>query len=226
MTPKPTRRRFLATTGSLAVASTVPTASAQSSSSAPPQGILSNGMGEGGDRSAFFRGLIASYRGSFGTPDTAETLADRMRNEFVANSDAWIDYGNWLIDEHDVTVLGSATIAVDVTITRMRWPTRDATVETTINATYDEDANAFTGLDWRLEPAEDPHYQVEIKNRAAEHAADELQSFRRQFIDPENGHELPDSEYVSTIAGKYSTDIGLGEDSRNVLELLLGGEIE
>lgn len=194
------------------------TASAQSGSQ---QGILADGVGEGGDFRAFFSGLINRYQGGYGAPKSVEDLADDARNEFEANSDLWISYGNWLLEEYDVSSLGTATVGVEFAITRGRWPFRGPeSVQTTIDATYDDEAEEFTALEWRLEEPDNPEHEFLVKNNAAENAADELKDFRRQYIDPDGGHTLPDREYISKLAGKYSGTVLVDEQS--VLELLLG----
>ncbi|PCR88691.1 hypothetical protein [Natrinema ejinorense] len=219
-----TRRRFLRASGAtLAAAGSAGLATTTASAQTNSQGILADGVGEGGDFMAFIRGRIDGY-GLAGAPETAATLADRLRNEFNANSEHWINYGNWLIDEGGVTALGDTVVGVDVAIDWTRWPTRSESVATTIDAGYDTDTDEFTSLEWRLEEATDPDYQATIKNEAAENGADELAEFRREFIDTDgNGnHEIPSSEYVSHHVGKYSSAIELGKEGRSVLELLLG----
>lgn len=168
-------------------------------------------------------GFSKRYRGGYGAPPNAETLAERMSNEFVANEDAWVQYGNWLLDETGASGIGDAQVAVDVSITRTRWPTRSETVETVIDTEYDDDLDEFQSVDWRIESAEEPDYHVEIRNGAAENAADELQQFRREHIDEEEGeHDLPSDQYVSEVAGRYLVNIGFGDETRSVLELFLG----
>lgn len=187
------------------------------------QGILADGVGESGDMWAFIRGKISGY-GLAGAPETAETLADRMRNEFNANSADWIAYGNWLVAEHGVSPMGDTIVGVDVSITRTRWATRDESVATTIDAGYDSEADEFTHLEWRLGAPDEPDYEATLKNTAAENGADELAEFRREFIATEDGedHKIPSTEYVSRHVGKYSSAIEFGEDSQSVLDLLLG----
>lgn len=196
-------------------------ASAQTGDGA--RGIFGDDVGDGGDLWAFVRGRMSSY-GRVGSPDPAITLADRLRNEFNANADAWIDYGNWVIDEADVEPIGDTVVQVDVVLTRLRWPTADERVATTIDVDYDDATAQFTGLEWRAEAADDPDYQATVKNDAAENGADELQEFRRKFIATDDGedHALPSSEYVSAHAGRYASLIELGEEGRSVLELFLG----
>ncbi len=193
------------------------TASAQTQTEG---GILADGVGEG-DVWAFLQGRLSMPTR---VTNDAATLADRLRNEFNANADAWIAYGNWLIDEHGVEPLGSTTVAVDVAVTD--WFDEPDIVATTIDAAYDTEADEFTGLEWRLGSPESPDYEATIKDEAAANGADELAEFRRKFIDAEDGdHEIPPSEYVSEHLGRYSGVIELGPDGHTALELLLG-EVE
>lgn len=225
-THRQTRRRFVqaagvtfTTTGATALATT---ASADESGDLE-QGILADGIVHDTefDIVAFFGGYFRKYQ-SIGPPEDAYTLADRARNEFNANADLWVSYGNWLFDEVGVQGVGDATVAVDVEISRGRWPTRDESVETTIDVGYD-DTEAFESLEWRDEPAEDPDFEITLENHAAENAADELQEFRRKWIgDGENDHQIPDDDYLNELAGAYTPHLGFGADSKNVLELLLG----
>ena len=240
-------RRRVIVTGATAVAASVPlvgsTVSADDGSGGEPidqQGILADGVGDADDIIALFRGYSSRLSSGLTSPAPASTLADRMRNEFNANADHWLGYGNWLLDEQGVSPLGSATVGVDVAITRSRWPLRSSErVRTAIDVEFDADHRAYTGLEWRRfetgedgdgdsgeDDAPDPEdfdYFVEIRNLAAERGADELQSFRHRFID-ENGsdHALPDSTYVSTIAGRHAMDLFFGSESKHVLQLLLG----
>jgi len=198
------------------------TASAQTDSSAS-RGIFGEDVGDGGDLWAFLRGRMEGY-GTVSPPEDAATLADRMRNEFNANSADWIDYGNWVIEEAGVEPIGDTVVQVDVALTRLRWPTVDETVATAIDVNYDDTLGEFTGLEWRLGAPEDPDYQATVKNDAAENGAAELAEFRRKFIATEDGerHELPSSEYVSAHAGRYASLIEIGDEGRSVLELFLG----
>lgn len=199
------------------------TASAESGSS-PPQGLLADGIGiEGGDRQAFLFGWLGSLTTRATSP--AVTVADRMRNEFNANADHWLAYGNWLIEEFDdVQPLGTVTLGVDVVMTT--WIGDDDRVETILEATYDDEEEAYTDLEWRvLDDEDDPDYSVRIEDKNAQNAADELQWYRREFIDTEDheDHDLPDEEQASKLAGRYASLISpTDEDSRAVLELLLG----
>jgi len=222
------RRRFLRTSGvALATAGLATTpASAQTETNSPPQGLLANGLTvEGGNKWAFTEALMASLMPSASPTPSAKTLAGRMRNEFTANSDDWVDYGNWLISEHDmIEPLGTVTLGLDVKVGRY-WPNEDERVQTTVEAVYDEDAEEFTDVGWWIETPDDPDYRVQIQDKAARDAADELQEFRRRFIAEEEGetHTLPDKTYVSRLAGKYAPHVRWGEDSKHILELLLGG---
>jgi len=222
-----TRRRFLRTSGvALATAGLATTAGAQSQTNSPPQGLLANGLTvEGGNEWAFSKALMNSLLPSVSRTPSAKTLADRMRNEFTANSDDWVAYGNWLISEHDaVEPLGTVTLGLDVKVSRY-WPTEDERVQTTVRAVYDDSAEEFTDVGWWIETPDDPDYQVQIQDKAARDAADELQEFRRKFIaeDADESHTLPDKTYVSKLAGKYAPHLRWGEDSKHILELLLGG---
>lgn len=222
-----TRRRFLRTSGvALATAGLATTASAQTETNSPPQGLLANGLSvDAGDGWAFGKALAGSYLSSVSPTPSAKTLADRMRNEFEANANDWVAYGNWLISEYDeVEPLGTVTLGLDVKVSRY-WPNEDEIVETTIIAEYDDSAEEFTDVGWWIETPDDPDYQVQIQDEAAKAAADELQEFRRKFIAEEDGesHTLPDETYVSRLAGKYARHTRWGEDSKHILELLLGG---
>jgi len=220
-----TRRRVLAGTAT-AAAATVPVVGTTAAESNGTQGILADGVGDSDDAIAFLDGWYESFRGGFDPFEEAVTLADRMRNEFNANRDRWLSYGSWLLDEHDVSPIGDATLRVDVAITRsLREPLRETeTVTTTITTEFDESTGAYTELDWIDGTTDaDPTYQVTVKDYAAQQAANELQTFRRRYIgDSRDGHELPEAEYLSRLAGRHASDIGLGEESKHVLELLLG----
>ena len=225
-----TRRRFLRVSGtaltvvgSAGLATT--TATAQTDSQ---PGILAENLAEpdSADLRAFIRGFTSRFSSGYGAPETAENLADRMRNEFNANAGNWIDYGNWLVETEDVSPQESTIVGVDVEISRARWPTRDESVSTTIDAQFDGTTDTFSSLEWTVGEPDDPDYEVTIKNKAAENAADELQYFRREYIATEDGeeHRLPDQEYLSELVGKYSSSIAFGEDSNSVLAVLLGGD--
>ncbi|EMA45238.1 hypothetical protein [Halobiforma nitratireducens] len=190
-----------------------------------PQGVLADGFDGDRDRIAFLRGFTNTYSGGYGAPDALESLVDDARNEFNANTELWIDYGNWLIDTHEEVVpLGSGTVAVEFDLTRGRWPLRNPDpIATTIDAEYDDESDEFTALEWRVDKPDDPDFEVRLENRAAENAADELQSYRRDFIaEDDEDHAVPDSEYLSALAGEYAAGIMLGNETRSVLEVLLG----
>lgn len=224
-----TRRRFLRTSAATATAIGATglassSATAQTSSS-PPQGLLANGLNiEDADRMAFMSGFVSSLTPSMSPTPSAKTLADRMRNEFTANSEHWVDYGNWLINEHDnIEPLGTVTLGVEVVVSRY-WPNPDERVETMVKAEYDDQAGEYTNLGWWIETPDNPDYQVEIRDKAARNAADELQEFRRKFIGDKDGesHKLPTESYVSELSGKYATYLRFGEDSKHIMELLVG----
>ena len=213
-----TRRRLLVGVGAT-LAAGVPTVSSATADTGDGAGIFADGVGDSGDAWAFFRGYFSRYQSGLSAPPSPETLADRMRNEFNANAEAWLSYGNWLVDEHDVSIQESATVQVDVKTSRVRWPFRSpAKTSTAIHV--DSEDGEYTDVSWIEGQPDDADYRVEIRNRAAEHAADELQTFRLQYIDGD--HELPDSEYLSRVAGRHASNIGLGEDSKHALSLLLG----
>lgn len=218
-----TRRRYLAQAGTLAATAFAGT------------GMTSADTGRGGfdsvfgfemdvepDTWAFIRGYLGGFTG-IAAPPPVETLADRARNEFEANEEHWLSYGNWLIDEHDAEPIDSATVAVDFTITRLGWPTATGTAETALYVDFDSGAQVVDSIDWRVETADDPDFEVELRNRAAERAADELQAFRREWIDDDgDSHELPTDEYLSELAGSYWSSVRLDSDSRSILDVLLG----
>lgn len=214
------RRQFCVRLGGALAASVPIVGGANASDGETDAGVFADGVGDANDVAAFFRGQFSRLRGRHSAPPAAATLADRMRNEFTANEEAWLEYGTWLVDEHDVSPIGSATLQVDVVLTRWRWPTRSERQATTIDVSYEDQLATYWELDWTLGPAEDPDYHVEIHNQAAERAADELQEFRRRFI--ADGHEIPDSEYLSELAGRHAPALRFGSESRHVLELLLG----
>ncbi|ELY68832.1 hypothetical protein C489_05683 [Natrinema versiforme JCM 10478] len=208
--------------GGAGLAST--SAAAQSDTQSPPQGLLANGLNvEGGDRQAFFTGFMSSLMPATSPVPDAKTLADRMRNEFMTNSEHWVTYGNWLISEYDdVEPLGTVTLGVDVVVPRY-WPNEDESVETMVKAEYDTELGEYTDLGWWIETPDEPDYQVEIRDKAARNAADELQEYRREYIDEEgDNHSLPDESYVSELSGTYATHLRFGEDSKHILQLLVG----
>ena len=220
-----TRRRALqagaigtitAATGASALAS--PT-SARSSTEV--DGVLADGF-SGRDFGAYLGGVAERFSPPITAAPDVYTLTDRMRNEFGNNTDAWVDYGNWLLAEQDVEPIGSATVGVEVELTRLRSATSPESTTTSLNIEYDEFDEEFVDLDWVDEDPEAPDYMITVQNRAAERAADELQTFRRRFIDPEGDHSLPDSGYVSTLAGRYGGSLIVGDQTAHVLGLLLG----
>lgn len=221
-TNRQTRRSLLRAGAATACAtigvSTTTTASAETSSM---RGIIANGLGaEGGDHLAFAEGILA---GAFTIrTEDAPTLADRMRNEFQANREAWIRYGNWLLDEFDnIEPAGNVTVGVNVIVTN--WVAEDEIVPTTINAEYDEEAEEIIDLEWIEGEPEDPDYTLPIKNSSAEFAPDDLQSFRREHIGyDESDHALPDEKYVSRYAGKYIAASRLDDETTHALGVLVG----
>lgn len=215
----PERRQFLQrTAGATLTVVGASTFLATSASASGPQGVLADGLTVEPDYRAFMGGYLDRYRSNLGVPEGVETLADRARNEFNANAQAWVDYGNYLLDEADVVGSGDATVGVTFEIGRTRWPTRDESVATTIDVGVDGDQ--FDSLEWHADEPDDPDFEVTLSGPATENAADELSEFRREFID--DGHQVPDDEYLNTVAGKYAGSIGLGSDTKSVLEVLLG----
>ena len=220
MTEPYTRRQLLRTAGTtLTATGTVGlVATTSTSASTNGQGVLADGF-EGSDLLSFARGYSSRYQ-YYGPPEPVDTLADRARNEFNANADAWLEYGTWLVDEADVTPLGSADVGVEFAVTRWRWFTSSESVETTVRVEYDDDAEEFTDLEWSAGESRDADYRVRIEDHAAESAADELQTFRRKFIGDD--HELPSSKYLSEVAGRYKGTIRFDAETTSVLELLIG----
>lgn len=213
----------LAAAGGVGLAAT--NASAQTSDN---ESILTDGLAGDvePDYQAFVDGLLSQFTSVTGPPEDINALATDAKNEFNANTDRWIDYGNWLLDENDVEATGDTIVSVEFRLTRGRWPTRDSSRQTAIDVDYDEDAEKFTGLEWTDDDPDDPDFQVQLKNQAAENAADELATFRRKWIgDDETDHKLPDDAYLSHMSGQYANSIGFGERSQSVIELLLG-EVE
>ncbi|WP_440767503.1 hypothetical protein [Natronorubrum sp. DTA7] len=222
------RRRILrasgATVATVSTAGLATTASADENDpeSEATKGILADGLEvEGGDTRAFFSGLLSSF--SIGRSTEVDKLADEIRNEFRANTEAWISYGNWVIDTYDnVEPAGSVTVQVDV-VQSPWYSDKEERVATTIEATFDDENYEYTGLEWHLGKPDNPDYTVEVRNSAAEDANDDLLEYRRKHID-EHGddHQLPDEEYVSKMAGKYSPRLVFGDDSESVLNVLIG----
>lgn len=197
------------------------TGSATDDDTAPGQGIFGPGFEPEPDLTVALQGFFARYRGGYGPPTSVETLAERARNEFAANERLWTDYGNWVLDEHDVSSLGETTIGVTFALTRSGWPTRDESIDTTIDVAVEDDR--VTGVDWRPDDPDDPDYEITIGNDAARYAYDELRQFRERFIDADgDDHQLPDDEYLNRLAGRYWDFVSFGPDSKSVLELLLG----
>ncbi|USZ73794.1 hypothetical protein NGM15_18480 (plasmid) [Natronosalvus halobius] len=187
------------------------------------QGILADGVAEGGDNWAFFSGMMSSAFGTIGRREDPERLAGAMQNEFNANADAWVSYGNWLTDEYDVQPIGAANINVTVAQTRRVLPDPFEPYETHIEVGYDDETETFDHLEWHDGEVDDADYHLEIRNQAAESAPDELLEFRQTFIGEDGeGHELPDQEYISELQGKYFNYLRFGEDAEHVLQLLLG----
>jgi len=210
----------LAAAGGVGLAAT--NASAQTGDS---QSILMDGLAGDvePDYEAFADGFLSQLTSITGPPEDIDALATDAKNEFNANAQDWISYGNWLLDEAGVDATGDTVVGVEFRLTRGRWPTRDSTRQTAVDVTYDEDAEEFTGLEWTDDDPDDPDFQVQLKNRAAENAADELATFRRKWIgDDDSDHEQPDDAYLSRMYGKYTNSIGFGERSQSVIELLLG----
>ena len=228
--PDPQRRRILQRTGAALTAigtaglTASASASAQTDGDEPPQGLLGGGFDvEGGDIWAFLRGFKSARQSPLASTPSLENLADGMRNEFVANEEHWLNYGNWLIAEYDdVEPLGTTTLQVDVFESTVRG--EGDRVETVIEAEFDDTTDEYTAIDWRVEAPDDPDYQVGIKDSHARLADDDLMEFRRRFID-ESGdgeHELPDGEYVEELKGRYWDGLTFGPDSKGVLEILVG----
>ncbi|QCW05317.1 hypothetical protein FGF80_18450 (plasmid) [Natrinema pallidum] len=146
-----------------------------------------------------------------------------MRNEFTANEGHWINYSNWLLENHtDIDPLGTTTLQIDVIDPSLIG--EGERVETTLEADYDDTTRTFTSVDWRRETPENPDYIVGITKRHARLATDDLMEFRREYIDEsgDGNHELPDDEYLNELAGRYWDGLRLGPDSKGVLEVLVG----
>ena len=211
----------MTTTGTAGLAST---ATAQSDGEELPQGLLGGGLDvDGGSLWAFFRGFRSARQMPFSSTSSLENLADGMRNEFDANEEHWLNYGNWLISEYDeIEPLGTTTVQVDVFESTVRG--EGDRVETVIDAEFDDTADEYTAIDWRVEEPEDPDYQVGIKDSHARLADDDLMEFRRKHIDEsgDGNHEIPDGEYVEELKGRYWDGITVGPESKGVLEILVG----
>jgi len=222
-----TRRQLLQRTGGVALATVGTTGLATTSASAQTdsQGILADGItgDTESDFPAFMGGYLSRFAGVTGPPETVDALATDARNEFNANADLWVSYGNYLLEEMDVTGSGDSIVGVTFKLTRGRWPTRDDSRETAIDVGYDDATDQFTSLEWRDEEPDDPDFELTLENLAAENAADELSEFRTEWIgDDESEHEIPSDEYLNTMAGKYASSIGFGPESKGVLELFFG----
>lgn len=221
-----TRRRLLRTGG--AALATIGTAGLYTSSAAadeaPPMGVLADGFEVETDHSAFFRGFFDGVGSRFGRYDPVEELAGHAQNEFNANARAWIDYGNWLLDTTEVASPGTTVVDVDLGVSRIPFRSPRNIVETHIYAEYDDRADEFVELEWNDGFAEDEaDYHVGLRNQAARNAGDELLAFRKRYIgDSQDEHELPDDEFLNELAGTYASSLRLGEESRSILELLLG----
>lgn len=226
-TNKTTRRRILrsiATAGSIGVVGIGTTQTATASSNG---GIFADGFEADRDLRAFFSGVRLRYSSTGGWPSASlDDYVDRAVNEFRANEAAWIDYGDWLASEHGFSPAGDTVVAVEFEFRRRRAFTDADVVETVVEADFDTDVDRFERVLWNVERADDPDYTVRLVDRAVEQASDELSRFRRKWIgdlnedDPD--HKLPDNAYVNEVAGRYTPDIYLNEDSQHVLELLLG----
>lgn len=221
---KHTRRQFLArtaATGAVVIGATG-LASAEGTNDFP--GIFGHQMEVEREWRAFLRGWFTGAR-TINTPSTTVTLADRARNEFVANQDAWISYGNWLIDEHGGVPTEEAVIGLDFAITQTGslLSLQTGRTETAIYATLDSDAGEVESIEWVLEAPDSPDYHVTLENDAAQGAADELQSYRREWIDMDgDDHALPTDEYLNELAGEYWTNLRLGADSKSIVQVILG----
>lgn len=160
---------------------------------------------------------------SRGSPPETVTLADRARNEFTANEAAWVSYGNWLLDEHGGEPVEDAVIDVSFHIRRRRWLFERRETHTTLAVDFDTDAETVESITWDDGAPDDPDHEVELVDYAATQAADELQTFRREWIDDDgDDHELPDGEYLSELAGKYWSLVGTDSELHSVVEVLLG----
>ena len=210
------RRSGLAVAAVGGVSLSTTTAAADSGAS----GVLGNGFAPERDFGAFVRGFVQRYRGGYGPPDDVEDMASRARNEFAANEDLWVSYGNYLLDEADVDADGDATVAVDFEITRRRWPLGTQRTPTVIEV---EAGDRFEAVSWELTEADDPDFSVTVTNVAAESASDELSKFRREWIgESEDDHEQPADEYLNELAGQYWDGIRFGDPELSVVEVLLG----
>lgn len=229
-TQRQTRRQFVASVG--AAAGTVGVAAvgvARPAAASDPDefgGVFGADFDVELDTWALIRGYLRRL-GSIGRPPNVETLADRTRNEFDSNSEAWLSYGNWLLDEHGSSPVTEATVAVDFRLTRRHWPTANDHTETTLDVRLDSAGETVDELAWTDDAPEDADYHIELRNDAAIAAADELQRFRRLWIaddeeSDDDDHELPSDEYLSELAGRHAPNLVLGDSEQSVLEILLG----
>lgn len=216
------RRRFiqgagatLTTVGGAGLVAT--TASADGSS----QGILGDGIEASPDYLAFTSGFVSQYSRIASSSPDIENVADSARNEFGNNSELWVEYGNWLAEEYDASGIAGGTANVTFEITRGSSPFGGPqSTETAIEAFYED--GEFTDLEWRAEPVDDPDFEATLRDNAAIGASDELQDFRREFIDSDRGHELPDNEWLNELAGRYANSLSLSGNTKATLEVLLG----
>lgn len=192
----------------------------------PPRGLFADGLDletDGPDQWAFLRGWFDSAR-TRSTRD-AGTNADHIRSEFRGDSELWLAYGNWLLEEFDdIQPLGTATVQIDVVDTSFRGDVTDR-VELALRGEYDDAAGQYDTLEMDyLESIDaEPDFQVQIADSDAEMAADELQRYRREHIDPDgDDHGLPDAEQASELAGRYYSALDFGPDSRPIVDVLLG----
>lgn len=221
-TDRYTRRKFITHSAAVAASTVAATGLASAQTATDFGGVFGHEIEVEPDRWEVFQGFISRFDG-FSAPPDAETLSERARNEFVANEEAWLSYGNWILEEYDADPVESATIAIDFTLTRRTWPTMSGSTRTGLHVTFDSDAQLVERIDWRQEEPDDPDYEVELTNKAAEEAADELQRFRGLWIDEHDGdHELPTDEYFSRMGGRYFSAVSFGQESRNIIDVLLG----
>lgn len=218
-----TRREAIRAAGTgAAVLVAGPAAIGSASASDGFGGVFGSELRGEADLFATIRGFVGRMTSRGPTPDTA-TLADRARNEFVANEQRWLSYGNWLLDEYGGEPVEDATIDVGFEIRRRRWLFSRGATHTTLDVTFDTDAEVVESITWDDGAPDDPDHEVVLVDQAAVDAADELQRFRREWIGTdEDGHELPDGTYLSELAGRYWSLIHTDSDVQNVVEVLLG----
>lgn len=216
-----TRRKFVrsVTVAGIAGGASVETVGAHHQ---PAQtGVLADGLDAEPHRRAFLRGYASASTAGLSSPPPVETLASEARAELNDHADEWMSYGEWLVDEYDVAPMESASLRVDLVVTRRRWLTRDERTSTAIVAEYDDDTGTFDTLEWTDDDPDDPDYHLELLDVAAERAADELREFRSRYVDA-GSHALPDDEYLNRVAGRYWTSLRFGSDSEHILEILMG----